>query len=107
MDRCPLCRAAFREGPLCYRCGADLSLLLTVEVQAEALERQAVGCLAQDDSERAVEAIGQALSLRRSPMAMALLGFAESVAGGQGGRGDSDAVGVPSPTDCRALDIGS
>ena len=46
MERCPVCRARFRDEAVCYRCGADLSVLLAIEAEAAELEREAVTLLA-------------------------------------------------------------
>ncbi len=52
MERCPVCRARFRDEAVCYRCGADLSALLVIEAEAAALEREAVALLAAGHGSR-------------------------------------------------------
>ena len=74
MERCPNCQARFKE-PICYRCGTDLSILLRIETQAAALEKRAVTLLALDDLINARESAKQALELKRSSLALALLRF--------------------------------
>ena len=76
MERCPVCRARFKEEPVCYRCGADLSMLLAIEAEATAWEREAVALLAAGEWIRARRAADQVLALRHSPRAVAARDFA-------------------------------
>ncbi len=76
MERCPVCRARFKEEPVCYRCGADLSALLAIEAEATAWEREAVALLAAGEWIRARRAADRVLALRRSPLAVAARDFA-------------------------------
>jgi len=75
MERCPNCRARYREGTVCYRCGMNLSLLLRIEEQAKAWERIAVERLAVGDHEGAKVAIKQTLARQHRPLALLLQGF--------------------------------
>jgi len=75
MERCPICRARLQEGPVCSRCGTDLSVLLSIETQAEALERQAVVLLSAGNLIEAQRVAKQALQFRRNPLVLALAGF--------------------------------
>lgn len=34
MERCPTCKAKYRDKSVCYRCGTDLGLLLKIEKDA-------------------------------------------------------------------------
>jgi hypothetical protein len=76
MERCPICRARFKDELVCHRCGADLTVLFGIETQATALERQAVGLLGAGDLIEARHVAGQVLQLKHSPLARAVLGFA-------------------------------
>lgn len=49
MERCPNCRASYQQGAECRRFGMDLSLLLAIESQAQALELTAVRQIAEND----------------------------------------------------------
>ncbi len=40
-NRCPVCRAAFRETTECSRCGADLAPLMTLAARARHCRRKA------------------------------------------------------------------
>jgi hypothetical protein len=81
MECCPVCRARLRsDAPACPRCGADLGLLLGIEAERERREFAAVACLAGEDLRGAAEAAGQALTLQRTPLALALAGFARHLA---------------------------
>jgi hypothetical protein len=76
MERCPVCRARFRNDPVCSRCGADLSALLAIETEAAALERQAVVLLSAGQWIEARQAANRALALQDSPLALAVRDFA-------------------------------
>lgn len=76
MERCPVCRARFKEEPVCYRCGADLSPLLTIEAEAAVLEQQVVTLLAVGQWLEARQTAEQALALQYSPLAAAARNFA-------------------------------
>jgi hypothetical protein len=78
MERCPVCRARLPGGErACPRCGADLGLLLGIEAERERLEFSAVQRLSRGDPEGAGAAAEQALALQRTPLALALAGFAQ------------------------------
>ena len=83
MERCPVCRARFKDEPVCYRCGADLSPLLAIETDAAALEQQAVALLEAGQPLEARRAAEQALMLQYSTLAAVVQDFAcrELVAG--------------------------
>lgn len=42
MERCPTCRARFKGDPICYRCGTDLGLLLSIEDQVKTAKQKAI-----------------------------------------------------------------
>jgi hypothetical protein len=75
MERCPVCRAPFKNDPVCYRCGADLSPLLAIEAEAGALERRAVLLLGTGELLEARRASEDALTLQYSPLAFAVRDF--------------------------------
>ncbi len=77
MERCPVCRARLKQDPRCYRCGADLVEPLNIEEQALDWEQRAVTLLKEKDWVAARQAAEQALSLKRSPLAVALLAFSK------------------------------
>lgn len=76
MERCPVCRARFKEEPVCYRCGADLSALLAIEAEAAALEQRAIAWLEAGQPWAARRTAEQVLALQYSPLAAAVQGFA-------------------------------
>ena len=76
MERCPVCRARFKGEAVCYRCGADLSVLLAIEAEAAEWERETVAMLAAGDWIAARRAADQALALQHSPLAAAARDFA-------------------------------
>ena len=76
MERCPVCRARFKGEAVCYRCSADLSVLLAIEAEAAAWERETVALLAAGDWIAARRAADQALALQYSPLAAAARDFA-------------------------------
>ena len=75
MERCPVCRARFRDEAVCYRCGADLSVLLAIEAEATELEREAVTLLAAGQWIEARQVANRALALQYSPLAFAVRDF--------------------------------
>jgi hypothetical protein len=83
MERCPICRARFKDEPICYRCGADLSSLLAIEAEAATLEEQAVALTDAGQWLDARQAAEQALALQYRPLAFAVREFArrELIAG--------------------------
>jgi len=76
MERCPVCRARFRDEAVCYRCGADLSVLLAIEAEAAELEREAMTLLAAGQWIEARQAANRVLALQYSPLAAAARDFA-------------------------------
>lgn len=76
MERCPACRARFKEETICYRCGADLSALLAIEAEAAAREREAVALLVAGQWIEARRAADRALALQYSPLAASVRDFA-------------------------------
>ena len=76
MERCPVCRARFKDEPVCYRCGADLSTLLAIETESAALEQQAVALLEVGQPLEARRTAEQALMLQYSTLAAAVQDFA-------------------------------
>lgn len=75
MQRCPNCRARYRGGDECGRCGMMLTSLLRLEEQVMMLERQAVQQLAAGDIEAAQHSLCLAKDKMDSPFLDALQGF--------------------------------
>ena len=67
MTKCPVCRAAITEQEVCRRCQSNLSLLFTIEQDAEALAGKAVRALAAGRPEEAEELARQSLFLQQTP----------------------------------------
>ena len=76
MERCPVCRARFKGEAVCYRCSADLNVLLAIEAEAAQWEREAVSLLVSGEWIAARRAADQALALQYSPLAAAARDFA-------------------------------
>ena len=76
MERCPVCRARFKGEAICYRCGADLNVLLAIEAEAAAWERETIALLAAGDWIAARRAADRVLALQHSPLAAAARDFA-------------------------------
>ncbi len=85
MERCPVCRARFKDDPICQRCGTDLSVLLAIEAEAAALERRAVLLLEASEFGEARRTAERVLALQYSPLACVVRDFArrELIAGEQ------------------------
>jgi NAD(P)-dependent dehydrogenase (short-subunit alcohol dehydrogenase family) len=75
MDRCPHCRARYKGGDVCLRCGTELGQLLQIEAQAERWERMAVSRLAQGDRNGAEVAAAESLDRQHRPLASILWSF--------------------------------
>lgn len=76
MERCPICRARWREeAVVCRRCGADLSHAIRLLKQGERLEHQAVLNLLKGKKKRARQSIRLAYFLRASDFATAMKSF--------------------------------
>ena len=67
MDRCPSCQARFKGDATCYRCGADLSLLLRVENQSKELMSEALRCYQRGDHSGARNNLRTALQQDSTP----------------------------------------
>ncbi len=72
MTRCPTCRAPYRSGETCYRCGTGFSDVLAIE--REAASCVAAGCAALEacDLASALGYADRALHLHRSEAALHL-----------------------------------
>ena len=68
MERCPVCKAKFKDDPVCYRCGTDLSTLLRIERQAERLGQRAVACYGAGHLSEAQQVAKQSLALQRNSL---------------------------------------
>jgi hypothetical protein len=82
MERCPNCRASYKGGQECRRCGMKLGGLLAIEAQARAREWIAIQQIAADNLSGAEQTLIQSLRLRTSPLAERLLGFVRAAAVG-------------------------
>ena len=76
MDRCPTCRAVYREGDVCYRCQTDLRQVLAVERAAAHCRRQSFVALQDRRVDAAYDYARQALELHRSPDSIKALALA-------------------------------
>ena len=66
MERCPTCRAPYREGLCCHRCQTDLRQVLAVERAAVRHRRQAQAALERGCGTQARAGAGRACALHRS-----------------------------------------
>ncbi len=80
MERCPNCRASYKGGQECRRCGMKLDGLLAIEAQARAREWLAIQQIAADNLAGAEQTLIQTLRLCTSPLAERLLGFVRAAA---------------------------
>ncbi|MCP4341986.1 MAG: hypothetical protein GY799_24655 [Desulfobulbaceae bacterium] len=81
MERCPLCKARLRAKRICNRCEADLSLLQTIESEADQLAKGAVHSLLAGEMEAASRQASAARDLQATTFHQALSGFIETMAG--------------------------
>jgi hypothetical protein len=73
---CPVCRARFRGTRECSRCGADLTVLMTLAVSAWRLRQEARQALGDGDFARAAGLAGAAQQISATPGGKALEGLA-------------------------------
>lgn len=66
MTRCPTCRAPYRSGSACYRCGTRLEEVIAIEREAEACRLAARRALARRELVSAQGHIDRALFFHRS-----------------------------------------
>jgi hypothetical protein len=64
---CPVCQARFRGASRCSRCGADLSVLMSLASQAFVLRRAARQSLRQADNRAAAASVQAAQQLHATP----------------------------------------
>jgi hypothetical protein len=63
---CPVCGARFRGAAVCPRCGADLTVLMRLQVRAYRLREAARRALLEGDAARARAAAAEAQRLHRT-----------------------------------------
>jgi hypothetical protein len=73
VERCPSCRARLNDSPLCPRCGCDLGLVLRAESQAQDFVKCGIQSLAAGNTMLAATQLETSLTLRRNPLAAALI----------------------------------
>ena len=66
MTRCPTCRAPYKSGASCYRCGTRFDEILAVEQEAAVCRQEAERALARRDIVVALGYSDRALYLHRS-----------------------------------------
>jgi hypothetical protein len=64
---CPVCRARFRGSVECSRCGADLTIVMSLSAAAWRLRQAARQALVDDDPEQARTLAAQAEAICRTP----------------------------------------
>ncbi len=64
---CPVCRARFRNARECSRCGADLTIIMTLAAAAWRMRKAARQALIDDDPARAQVLASEAESLCHTP----------------------------------------
>ncbi len=77
MKRCAICKGRLQEN-ICSRCGADLTILLTIEEQANNQLNNALIQLSKGNLVQAKLAVENSLQLKRKPLTVALYGFINS-----------------------------
>ncbi|MDM8568402.1 hypothetical protein QUF50_02585 [Thiotrichales bacterium HSG1] len=78
MQRCSICRGRFKDNT-CLRCGADLTILLSIEQQVEEQLKQALSQLGNGNLAMAKLAVERSLQLKREPLTIALYNFINSI----------------------------
>ena len=80
MSGCPVCRAGFRETAVCPRCGAELTVLMSLAVRAWRSRESARDALATQDWVSAHNLATDAQRLHDTPAGRALLTVTTCVA---------------------------
>jgi len=75
VDRCPSCRARFKGESTCYRCGADLDVLLRVENQSKEILSEALQCYQHGNHPGALDRLHTARRLDSSTRTKVLANF--------------------------------
>lgn len=68
MQKCPNCKARIRQSNQCRRCGADLTMLLFIEQQAQTLFAASLNSYRQAAFDDAIAQVTQAIELHRLPL---------------------------------------
>jgi hypothetical protein len=84
VEKCPFCKARYRQGGACARCEADLRQLLIIEADAGRLARRAIHGLLSGDSATSRKQAAAACALHATPFHRALEGFCKTVQGVDG-----------------------
>jgi len=53
LDRCPTCKARYRRGESCRRCGMELVWLLRIKQNAQQIKQQLIHVLTEQDYKQA------------------------------------------------------
>lgn len=75
MQHCPNCRARYRDGSACRRCGMELKRLISIENTSDQFLQAGIEALAADDQHTASAHLLRAYQLTHDPLAKALWGF--------------------------------
>lgn len=67
MDRCPNCKARYRDGEVCRRCGIEFVRLLEIEQQAELLRAKIANTLRTREFDQALKYVNQHRQLMTDP----------------------------------------
>lgn len=77
-EKCPVCRAALKDSPICRRCRSDLTSLLEIKAKAEDLALAATKALADGNHLVAADLARQSEFLHNTPYIRALRGVIKS-----------------------------
>jgi hypothetical protein len=69
---CPVCRARFRNARECSRCGADLTIIMTLAAAAWRMRKAARQALLDDDPDRARILASQSEAICHTPAGRSL-----------------------------------
>ena len=84
---CPVCRARFRGARECSRCGADLSIIMSLASAAWRMRQAARQALVDDDPERARTLASQAEAICHTPAGKRLEELSSWLVGQEDGLG--------------------
>jgi len=77
MKRCPNCKARYKGGENCHRCGMEFKWLLTIQDSALALRSAIIKALTNEDYVQARKLVRQHQQLIKDPLIDAIAIFLE------------------------------
>jgi hypothetical protein len=94
---CPVCRARFRGASECPRCGADLRILMLLQVQAWRLRQAARRAILEGNLPRALGLSSAAEAIYHTPAGKRLKSLSSWLSSGESGDRRDPVIGTQQP----------